>query len=166
MMVNPHRIDFENEIDTPLALQPENVAAPSQDGAERKPSQVHLATLMLNVCLRSSRTFGRTEGTERRKAFVRDVCLLLGKLWESARHEAWWNGIGHLQLGVMTREKTGRARRISPAFKKSIITEVRSSRMKGLRNSRQLCIGIRAGSKRAPVSRLNLALRRSARKVK
>ena len=92
--------------------------------------------------------------------------MLLGKLWESARHEAWWNDVGHITLGVITKEKSRRARRIPPAFKKSIMTEVRNNRMKGIRSTKQLMIGMQVGNKRGPVSRLNLALRRAARRVK
>ena len=165
-MVNPHRIDFENEIDPLSVFQPENVAAPRQDGPERKPNHVHLATLMMNVCSRTSKKLSRKGGIDMRKGFVLDVCFLLGKLWESARHEAWWNDVGHITLGVIMRGKSARSRRISPAFKKSIVTEVRNNRMKGIRSTKQLMIGMQVGNKRGPVSRLNLALRRSARKIK
>ena len=162
LMVNLGTIDFLDDVDSKLNLQP---SGPASSLCGRESGQVHLATLMCNVGARLSKHVGCSVlAIANRKAFVRDVCLLVGQLWESSRHEAWWNDTNHLQIGVLTNPSSGRTRRISPAFKKSLITETRNNRMKGIRRTSQMSIGMGVLGKPGPVMRLSLPLRRSARR--
>ena len=112
LIVNLGRIDFHDDVDSKLNLQP-NGPASSLCGHES--GQVHLARLMCNVGARVSSHGGSCHTIRAtRKRFLRDVCLFLGQLWESSRHEAWWGDTNHLEIGVL-KGKVGRARRISPA---------------------------------------------------
>ena len=129
LIVNLGRIDFHDDVDSELNLQ-HNGPASSLCGHES--GQVHLVRLMCNVGARVSAHAGSYHTIRAaRKRFLRDVCLLLGQLWESSRREAWWDDTNHLELGVL-KGKLGRARRISLAYKKSLITETRNHRMKGI----------------------------------
>ena len=160
LMVNLGRIDFHDDVDSKLNLQP-NGPASSLCGHES--GQVHLARLMCNVGARLSSHNGSAGLViATRKGFVRDVCLFLGQLWESSRHEAWWDDTNHLEIGVL-KSSSGRARRISLAYKKSLITETRNHRMKGIRRCRQLLIGMNVCNRPGPVKRLSLFMRRKAR---
>ena len=162
LMVNLGRIDFLDDVDSKLNLQP---SGPASSLCGRESGQVHLARLMCNVGARLSNHVGcSTMAIANRKAFVRDVCLLVGQLWESSRHEAWWNDTNHLQVGVLRAPSSGQTRRISPGYKKSLITETRNNRMKGIRRTSQLLIGMGVVGKAGPVKRLSLSLRRSARR--
>ena len=144
-MVNLGRIDFHDDVDSELNLQP-NGPASSLCGHES--GQVHLARLMCNVGARLSKHGGDSPlAIANRKVFVRDVCFLVGQLWESSRHEAWWNDTNHLQIGVLMNPSSGKSRRISPAFKRSIITETRNNRTKSIRRSSQLLIGMGVAGK-------------------
>ena len=163
LMVNLGRIDFLDDVDSKLNLQP-NGPASSLCGHES--GQVHLARLMCNVGARLSNHGGDSLlAIANRKVFVRDVCFLVGQLWESSRHEAWWNDTNHLQVGVLRSPSSGRARRISPGLKKSLITETRNNRMKGIRRTSQLLIGMGVARKTSLLERQNLPLRRAARKL-
>ena len=162
LIVNLDRVDFLDKVD--LAFNPQPGGLASSLGG-RESGQVHLARLMCNVGARLSKHVGCSVlAIANRKAFVRDVCLLVGQLWESSRHEAWWNDTNHLQVGVLRHPSSGKARRISPGFKKSLITETRNNRMKGIRRTSQLLIGMGVVGKSGPVKRLSLSLRRSARR--
>ena len=162
LMVNLGRIDFLDDVDSQLNLQP---SGPASSLCGRESGQVHLARLMCNVGARLSKHVGCSVlAIANRKAFVRDVCLLVGQLWESSRHEAWWNDTSHLQVGVLRHPSSGKSRRISPGFKKSLVTETRNNRMKGIRRTSQLLIGMGVVGKSGPVKRLSLSLRRSARR--
>ena len=135
LMVNLGRIDFLDDVDSKLNLQP---SGPASSLCGRESGQVHRARLMCNVGARLSKHVGCSAlAIANRKAFVRDVCLALGQLWESSRHEAWWNDTNHLQLGVLRVAGSIKSRRISPGFKKSLITEARNNRMQGSRRTSQ-----------------------------
>jgi len=134
LIVNLCRIDFHDDVDSKLNLQPNGLAS-SLCGHES--GQVHLARLMCNVGARVSAHAGSYHTIRAaRKRFLRDVCLLLGQLWESSRHEAWWDDTNHLEIGAL-RGRLGRARRISPSYKKSLVTETRNHRMKVIRRCMQ-----------------------------
>ena len=87
LIVNLRRIDFRDDVDSELNLQP---GGPASSLCGHESGEVHLARLMCNVgALASHRVRSCHTVRATRKRFLRDVCLLLGQLWESSRHEAW-----------------------------------------------------------------------------
>ena len=90
LMVNLGRIDFLDDVDSQLKLQPRG---PASSFCGRESGQVHFARLMCNVGARLSKPAfgGHAVGVETRKDLLRDVCLLVCWLWESTRHEPWSN---------------------------------------------------------------------------
>ena len=94
LMVNLGRIDFLDDVDSKLTQV--HPSGPASSLCGRESGQVHLARLMCNVGARQSKHVGCSVlAIANRKAFVRDVCLLVSQLWESSRDEAWWNDNNH-----------------------------------------------------------------------
>ena len=87
-----------------------------------------------------------------------DICQHFAALWESTRLDERWDKMTTIQLGVR-RTNTGRARKISGAYKREVMIETRNAIGKGVRTPRQLLIGIAAAKRTTPAKRLGLKAR-------
>ena len=77
---------------------------------------------------------------------AREVLHLVAFLWEASTEDTFWNDAGHLQLGIMHAGK--RARRITGAFKRSLVLETMNLRGDGISKPQQLLQGINVADKR------------------
>ena len=150
------RMDFDPEVDAACGAQP-------GDSMRHGPGQVHLAALLRNVAARLSRHEFSPGIVTQRKLFVKDVALVLGKLWESSRYDKRWDEIGHVSLGVLTSSTSRKPRLISPHSKTDELAEARNQTWEGLKGPRQLLIGLAAAKHKPPPKRQRLAVRREAR---
>ena len=94
----------------------------------------------------------------RHHAFVREVAVGLGVMWESTRADAMCEEEGHIDFGSL--EGAKRKRRFSPGFMRSVATHARNAGGQGVSKTGQILLGLAVAKRKGPVARVPAAKRR------